>query len=329
MGGIEAQPCLDTADCALPSEAPHTDGAAYDPASDSWSPISDAPVPLGEGSSAVVGDHIYLLLCDCGSEHKDVRRAFLSYDTRSDKWKELEPPPDEGFPTLTATEQTVIAYQHSQESGVHPDSIYQPVQDEWLELPSDPLAPSYDRSMVVADAGLVLFAIELVDQPGSESPPLYRAAILDRQGEWSKPIESDVAGWNPVWSRVGERIFNLNIDRVDGGETNPYGRSYATGGIFDPRARAFIPLPDPPKGYTGLTGVSAFGDRYLVSGAGWVLDVRRDEWLELTLPPDGERREAAAAWTYDALFVWGGYREPKNAELQGARLLADGWVWRP
>ena len=64
----EARPeawCPPNADCALPEYAPLADGAAFDPATESWRVIADAPQPFSSNASVVLVDRaVYVLAND-------------------------------------------------------------------------------------------------------------------------------------------------------------------------------------------------------------------------------------------------------------------------
>ncbi|MFT4217527.1 MAG: hypothetical protein QM619_10145 [Micropruina sp.] len=91
LGGTTAPPCADASDCP-DDDVRLRDGARYRPASDSWTPIAAAPIPLRQGfgqagpypASVTLGHTVYLLQGD----------AFLGYDADADRWRTLPAPPD-------------------------------------------------------------------------------------------------------------------------------------------------------------------------------------------------------------------------------------------
>lgn len=323
VGGTAAEPCPVGADCGEPSEAPFSDGAVYDPDQARWTEIADAPLPIGYGTGAVADGRLYLLITDGGSTHPEVRRAFVSYDPGRDVWAELEAPPDDPTLMLAPAGDDIIAYQSTQENGVTADLIYNPDDQSWSELPRDPLRPSFDRSIVWTDAGLVLLGIEVVPNPGSKEPSFYRAAILDGSGRWVRLPDSEVIGWNPQWSWSAGQVVNASIESADGGEVNGWGRSYPAGGMLDPITKEWAPLPSVPARAGDFTGIYAFGGSRALVGSGWTFDAASGGWLELSRPDGAPESEAAAAWVGDELFVWGGVRFARNE----GELLGDGWRW--
>lgn len=78
---------------SLPSPGEsRADGARYDPATDTWTKLADAPVPIGAGQGVVVGKAIYLITesLDGGAP------PVLRYDLGDDSWTELPQPAHPG-----------------------------------------------------------------------------------------------------------------------------------------------------------------------------------------------------------------------------------------
>lgn len=326
VGGFETDPCPPNADCVLPSEPPLHDGAAFDPFTEEWGPIAEAPAPLGWVSAAVVGDVLYVLVLEF-EWMPLTQRAFLRYDVARDRWDELEPPStgtDRSY-LLAAAGERVVAYQSSQEWGVRPDLEYEPASGAWSELPADPLIESFDRTMLWTDTGLVLLGIENVPQPGSAEPGLYRAAVLDlATRSWRRLPDSEITGYDPSWFWVGDRVVNPTLGSSDGGG-NSWGRSYPHGGILDPVQGTWSPLPNAPAPGANFPPIAVGGENYVSSFSGWALEVTTGTWLELPPPPEAGHEGQALTWAGDRFFVWGGVRwdgmEPT--------ILDEGWLWNP
>lgn len=325
IGGTAAEPCPPGADCTLPTEAPFRDGSVYDPGTETWAAVADAPAPVGHASAAVVDGKLYLLVSGFGSSHDSMRPAFVSYDPERDSWAELALPPHPQERILTSAGPRVVAFQHSQENGIKDDFVYELGTDEWTPLPPDPLRTSFDRWMVWTDEGLVLLGIEVVPQPGAVEPAVYRAAVLDDGNKWTRFDDSEIIGYNPMWSWTSGRVLNASPESADGGETNNWGRTYYSGGTLDPSTGEWELLPDPPTRRGGLDGINTAGERYSIAYSGWVYDAHRERWLYLARPPGGPTSETAAAWVGDDLYIWGGL------DWQGNKGTPqdDGWVWHP
>jgi hypothetical protein len=327
IGGIDTDPCPPAADCVPPERPALRDGAAFDLASGTWRRIADAPVPLDYLTGALLGDTLLLWVSGNGFLPGEVP-AFLAYHVAEDRWEELPPPPSPQTELLQliATESAIVAYLSTQELRVTPDLLYEPESRTWTELPEDPLVASFDRSMVWTGRELVLLAQEDVPQPGSKGPSLYRAAAFDpSSGAWRRLPDSEVAGYDPSWFWAGGKVVNATLGTSDGGEVNPWVRPYPHGGVFDPAAERWSPLPDPPSKAAPYSGFSVGGQDAVVSLQGWVLDVLAGTWAALPRPEGAADEGEAAVWAGDRLFVWGGARW----EGDEATLLDDGWIWTP
>lgn len=80
---------------SLPSPGKQlADGARFDPVSDSWTRIADAPVPIGQGSGVVAGDAIYLVTEDRSHWSPPAPPVVLRYDPATNTWSTLPSDPD-------------------------------------------------------------------------------------------------------------------------------------------------------------------------------------------------------------------------------------------
>ena len=165
------------------------------------------------------------------------------------------------------------------------------------------LARAFDRSAVWTGRELLMTSLDLVDQPNSVRPSLYRAAALDLgAGTWRGLPDSEVLGWSPTWFWSGDRLVNPAIGSADGGETNDFGRAFPFGGIFDIGSGAWSTLPDPPVVASVLQGLSVGGADDVVSSEGFVLNVPTLTWTPLPKPRADELSGMASVWAGDRLF---------------------------
>lgn len=336
LGGTDAPPCPPNADCAGPSEPALRDGAAYSPGARTWRTISDAPAPLLWPRTAVADGVVYLLASEQvigqpgGGD--DIAPALLAYSVAGDSWSALPFPPGGGasdivaVPASSARGAAVLAYPGSHENGHRPDQVYDVETKSWSEVPIDPIEPSFDRRMVVTDRGdVVLLGIDSVADPGVR-PALYRAALW-RPGEkaWEELPRSEVVGYDQMWWWSDGRVVNASGERIDGGQTNNYGRAYPSGGLLDPYERAWTVLPNRPPPVFGVTWyVGAAGDGVVVAG-GWALNVATARWTKVPVDDELPQQEAAVSAVDGRLFVWGGARFDRSEPL--GELVADGWTW--
>lgn len=240
MGGVNFV-CPPNADCALPLHPPFVDGAALDPATETWKKIAPAPIAFSSASTAVVGNAVYLLVPDGAGI------AFLRYSIADDAWTRLPLPAADASPyRLVAAGAVVIAFAFSDELGAKPDLAFDPAARTWNALPADPLSPGFDREMAWSGADLYLFDHELVPSPNSERPSITRAARLHiGSPRWERLPDSEILGTGP-WLTDGSKLVSPVPGSADGGEVCNWGRSYPNGGVFDTATSTWSALPRPP-----------------------------------------------------------------------------------
>lgn len=323
LGGSAGPPCPPAASCTW-RPGFHRDGAAFDPRTGEWTELADAPVPLVSARGVAAGERIYVLVGQDG---------FLRYDVAADRWDTL-PVPGPAAPSwrsLAADGDTVVAYRGSHEldgGDTPPDLRFDPDARTWSALPPSPLGPGFDRFMVGTDHGLVLLQAPLVGNPGAGNrPSLWEAALLGPDGHWRELPPSEIAtGWAPwVWS--GGRVVAAHTGVTSGGGEPPgdYGREIPFGGMLDPAAGAWEPLPPAGADPWQWQMLSAHGDE-MVFRDGLLLHVPERRWIDVPLPPGPDRYGATAVWAGDRLVLWGG---SSFAGAAGGALHADGWTWAP
>lgn len=310
VGGADDPPCPPNASCAAPTGW-LIDGAAYDPVSDEWARIADAPTPVLFPSTAVVGDVLYVL-SELGLVNAPP--AFLAYDVSDDSWTTLPLPPD-GNRRLVAVGDVLFSVQGSDEHEPAVDSWFDPATATWHPLPDDPLGPSYDRALVEVDGRVVLTAKDLAPDPGgSAGPSLVRLAELDpAMATWTVLPTSEVIGSDPV--SVGGRLVFPDVGGADGGEVGNWGRVYPFGGIYDPATATWDALPE-------LTGTSSW-PRVVVGDLVRVGDSLLDPVTLATTPipeePWGLDDSPSLAGSPAAVLAWGGLQDQ----------TATGWIFVP
>jgi hypothetical protein len=333
MGGRDTPACPPNAACEPPSRSALRDAASYSPTTGRWIRLAAAPVPLDEATTAVVGDVVYWWL----PYGDDRRPAFLAYDVAADRWRQLPIPRvagDDRRLQLVAAGDLLVAYRSPHERGAnHQDLVYDPALRAWSDLPRDPLAPSFDRSMVWTGRELVLLALDVVDNPGAEEPSLYRAATFTFASlSWRRLAASEVVGGWPTWVAVDELVVNAATGGADGGDTNGWGRWYPYGGILDLSAASWSALPRPPEDVWGYLSAVVAGDRVVLNGQGWLFDVPTRTWTIVPRPPGGTDDEQAVAIGDGQLYVWGGvtwdddWSTSPTISNRRNPLSAAGWV---
>ncbi|MEQ7123781.1 hypothetical protein ABN034_04600 [Actinopolymorpha sp. B11F2] len=325
IGGQDTAPCPPGADCA-PGRITR-DGAALDLTTRTWRTIAPAPRPLLGEQAVVIDGVVHVLAQNHGPDGYDKPARLLSYDVATDQWREAAAPANSIGAALTSSGAKLLAYETSHEQGLVPDRILD--GGTWRDLPRDPLAPSFDRVMVaVGDERLILFAHELVTNPGADKPSIVQAAEYDLAKQtWRRLPDSEIiGGW--YWSHTDGLLVDPSIGGADGGQTGNYGRVYPEGGIFDPRARQWRPLPAlPAEPSDDLWQGPATGGPELAIVRGFVLDPgagKDGRWIRLPQPVRGAAEDPAAAWVGDRLVAFGGtvHTDRKSA------FTADTWMWQ-
>ena len=335
VGGSDADPCPPSASCIAPGEPPLRDGAAFDPRLRTWRQIAPAPVGFSFGEGVVVRGVAYVLA------HGEVGRpdappAFLGYRVADDDWEELPLPSGDGDRSIVATDEQVVAFTRSDEGSETPDLVFDPAANAWSELPDDPLPRSFDRTLAWSGRELVLFAHELVPQPGAREPSLVIAAALDLDsGQWRRLPDSEILGQGARWFELAGRLILPALGSADGGEVGNWGRPYPYGGILDPQRGEWSDLPerpreaDPSTGEELAAGVFAGRDADYFGYRGWILDAAAREWI--AIPPLEDEDPVITGRTVATagrdMLVFGGVRWAGRS-LRG-ELLNDAWIWSP
>ncbi len=297
--------------------APVADGAAYDPATDTWRPIAAAPEPLPYYyRSAMVGDTMVVLAVT--AEGRAGR--WLAYDAGADAWTRLPSPPrrprDLGLLTvrggsvLTATRAGDVL-----ELDVGSRS--------WSVLPRDPIEPRLELHTVTSDGSDVFVCgpDPAVEEDGSTP----RFVVVDRWdgAAWTRLPPSRQVGCVRHWS--GEHLVNADIQVAAGLDGDP-----PEGGRLDPETGEWSELPGVPDADGGapdhVTVNAAEGP--LVVGWGYVYDDRAGTWTPFGRPDSPVDRGAGAAVVDGRLLVFGGRDEDAGYE-DGAGLSNQTWVWTP
>lgn len=323
FGGRATPVCPPGASCVPPEQPALSDGAAYDPSTDSWRRLADAPVPLDVAPGVVLGDVVYVLVAAPEGEPPD----FLAYHAAQDRWERLPAPPARWL-QLVALDGRIAGVHPTHELGTDADLLYDPAARSWTELPADPNAPSYDRGAVTIDGELVVLGLPHVDQPGAQ-PSLYHAAAYQpATNTWRRipdaPPDRAVAGWGSSWFAINGLAVNPHLGSSDGGQTNRYDRAYPHGGTLGPRTGTWSHLPDAPAGPSepGPHTDWIVGSTGELVADGWLFRPAAGLWTPIEGNPALADQGHTTVLLDEQLFVWGG------GSYDGT-VSADGWLWTP
>lgn len=259
-------------------------GAAYDPATDSWRIIPDAPM-AGRSYPVAAWSGSELLVWGGYVDDEDGRRLFLAdgaaYDPAANHWRMLPESP------LTATEAVGgwVAGRFVVITDVDA-ARYDPGADRWEPIEAAPVRPGSRVTAVVGDR-LVVVAY------GDGSTGRVEAAMLDPDGRWS--------------------TVDVPLDPIDAGAgivgTDRLAVMPAVGLAFDPSSGAWHTLTQCNEAANGATWTGS-----LIIGVTGAYDVDQDACLQLPAAPPRaapfqatNRREfAAAVWTGAEYVTWSG-----------------------
>jgi hypothetical protein len=308
-GGIDP-PCPPNASCVAPDEMAR-DGAAYDPATDTWRRVADAPVPIGYWfRTAVVGQTVVV--------YGDGR--WLAYDVGADRWKRLPRPPERAVDSgsISALDGRVYTLGRS-----HSVLVLDVADQTWTRLPADPTTPALDPwSVVATDVGVFVCGVD-ASRPDDGDTPQFTLVDRWRAGRWTRfPQTGSVGDLCQHWTCT--RLVSADIQTATGLDGNP-----PYGGRLDPATGAWSPLPHAPdvedRHADGWSVVAADGP--LMAGWGYVYDDDAGTWDPLGKPTGTDvDLDQAAVWADGELVVFGGLDEQTGYE-DPAGLSDRAFVW--
>lgn len=196
-GGLTGQPCPLSGDCVDVEYL--RDGVRYDPATDTWQPIADAPIgvgqPYGEANPypavAVLDRTVYLLST----------QRLLAYHLDADRWEELPAPPEDG--QLLATDSVLLVVPWSNEGDRVTYQSFDPRQATWT---SHDVEETYRPDAVIGSAAV---GDQLVIAATTATGNLWVGRIdVQADGRPARHVfeESEVPNQRPAAVAVGEQV---------------------------------------------------------------------------------------------------------------------------
>jgi hypothetical protein len=311
LGGGVDPPCPPAASCVEPDEMAR-DGAAYDPDTDTWRPVADAPVDLGYWFRAtVVGETVVMY---------DGDQRWWAYDLTADSWRALPAPERRLVDTGDLEERDGDVYALSVSGRVQ---VLDLAARSWSELPPSTLEPEIRRDTVVVAGDSVLVSGVPKQPHWDGDTPLFTVVERWDGSSWSRYPRTGQVGAFTHWT--GERLIDLDIQVATGIDGHP-----PYGGVLDPATGEWSPLPHAPAadaaGPDGWSPVAADGP--LMAGWGYAYDDRTERWTALGRPDSPVDTSYSAVWVDGRLLVVGGVDEQTGYEDVAG--LSDGaWLWSP
>ena len=280
------------------------DGAAYDPATDTWRTIADLPPEASYVGTAVSvgGDVYYFTQVDPDVQNPVTTYALLQYSMADDMWTRIalpQPTPDSS--TLVAGPSSLLLPAVSD----GPDWWFDLADGAWTALPEPPIDGSLGRQYIAVDGDLVMFSQAYERLDNGADMPFWRTARFDIDTMSWQTIGTAEMMFGPIFAE-GTRIVSPFTGGVDGGEVNNWGRTVANGGILDivTGEEQRLPQPEPEYGM-GVIGTTT---AWFSNTTGSVLDLPSGRWLTVPTLPDGLDRQFGQSLTAMGtdLFTFGG-----------------------
>ncbi len=281
------------------------DGARYDPATNTWTPLGSVGVPSPRvGQSAVCTGSQVLVW---GGYDGSILQNGARYSRISDAWTAI------GTANTTArawhharwTGELMLVWGGSERSGER----YDPAADTWTPI-NDSSAESWR-----ADHQAVWTGTEMIAWGGSDTPygtaygsgVIYTPATASWRDTSLTGAPSGRYGHTAIWTGTEMIVW--------GGQDGPY--PFNTGGRYNPATDSWRPTTTQrapqARGYHTAVWTGRFmlvwggsGTTYYMNTGG-AYDAARNRWI--TLPTAGApagRYIHTAVWTGQEMIVWGG-----------------------
>ena len=297
------------------------DGAAYDPAADTWRMLPPSPLePRSDHFAAWTGKEMLIWGGQPGVEILAGNEFGngAAYDPVTDRWRPMARfplTPRYGARALWTGRLLVVWGGARAEDGDDPPKLsdgaaYDPAADRWIKLPDSPLAGRISP-LASSRGGVAFFSWGL----GKDHPEAGSASWDPASGKWSPaaPAPPTTTSW----------CFDLaGCVGVDTGRRVVFA---GEGLAYDPAADhwsvvAKSPFADPfldgkAIAWTGRQVVLWGGGRYetesdaypsKVTPGGAAYDPAADRWDPLPAGPLAPRARARAVWSGAEVIVWGG-----------------------
>lgn len=313
--------------CDDESVEPFTDGAAYDPAADTWKALPAAPLS-GRAGAVALWTGTEVLVWGGNGPDKLTRADGAAFNPSTAAWRPLATSP---FVTSTMsrvwTGKEMLAFGSAAATPERVDgAAYDPAGDAWRPIKSPPLSA---RSFVLGEwtgTEAVFWGGLAADLTYLADGALYNPATDSWRPMAKSPLSA--RGTRALWT--GKEVL------VWGGEGKGSAgeqAAFADGASFDPGTDTWRKLPAAPIsarrgaviGWTGKEmvvwgGAPAAGPVFLGNGAAY--DPATKVWRRIARTDP--RFVPSAHWTGKDLLVWGGLQtnaDASNADpsVSGAR----------
>lgn len=259
------------------------DGASYDPETNTWQSLPDAPIAFSEEPPVVVGTRIYY----GGGSLVAEPPTLAVFDTTTRTWSMIASPESGG--TLVAAGDRLVNVALTSSAA---DQVFDPDNNTWSDLPSDLWSDGRIRSGTWAD-GLLM----VTSRASGDSSPTRLESLDLESGTW-RALPDGPTTFAPVIRAVGSYLL---VDSPAGVIT-----SEPVGGRFDLDTGTWQTWSAPPGVGTALSGAGStvVGDRLMTLSQFY--DPADDSWVSISLPGSTKLLMPTIAGSPDGLLVFGG-----------------------
>lgn len=309
--------------------SPLPDGAAYAPESNTWRPVSGAPLEGGSWYSLVWTGTV-MIVWGTGAASKVAEGAI--YEPGADRWRSISPGPlaaRSGHLAVWVGDRMFVwggalaPYDRERYDGL--GALYDPKADRWQDVARGPLPAGYDAMGVWTGSEVIVLATPLEEAPAGRPKQASAAAYDPSTNSWRSIASPPMAAWvsPPAVLLNGRMVLLSDGGYVEGGAVNGYERRYPTGGVYDIRTDTW--REHSPSLPVAEQWPQVATDREVIFGA-VAYDPQHDSWRTLPPSPLKPREFPSTVWTGEELLVWGGALltsgDPPPA-------LGDGAAYRP
>ena len=336
-------------------EAPEifADGAAYDPATDSWRTIATAPLsPRSDHYAVWTGTEMLVFGGMSGvSPNVEFANDGAVYDPASDSWRLIASPPtpigSDAAIAWTGSELFVYGGRQMRsydEPGEYfnAGALYNPMSDTWRVAASWDGRPRSGAAAVWTGTEVIVYGggVRVGEAPpeGDLTETYSDAAAYDPQTNSWRSLASGPEAANSCCTAAiamwrGDSMFVWYAD--------PFGGPYFA--IYDPGADRWVEYTDKPDlgHYSGRAATASTGSRFIFWGGaqgegansawldGAIFDSASGTWQRLAPSGLDARSAVTGVWTGSQFIVWGGSSQRDGEEGREYYAAADGAIYTP
>lgn len=281
------------------------DGAAFNPSTQDWSRLGDAPLQFPGGRTAVwTGKEMLVWGGEVGDGSHGRPDNGAAYDARTDTWTELQRSPYwslAGHSAIwTGREMIVWGGVGMQDRG----AAFDPERNTWRTIAPGPLDGRHRHAAVWTGKEMLVWGGQ-----GGEGPLATGAAYAPDSDSWRELPPAPISARDlhaTIWT--GEEMI------VWGGVTND--AVVSDGAAYNPLSNTWRELPRAPVGAALPTSTVWNGREMIVVGAHGKLAAyspKENAWAKLSEPPTGAVVIPTLLGTDGEVILWGGVRSSGDA----------------